>query len=123
MLKLDYLFYRPSCIIRCDLTDRKLCNNKCTRCIHKSNIAMQNYKQLNYLSHLMRVRSCSYEPGLVGSSLSGTNYFCVYYIYLIFLLVYRGEFARILYGKYICYKTGLTVFMWQRKIVNYEYLW
>ena len=31
-------------------------------------------------------------------------------------------FARILCGKYICRKTGLPVFMWQTKIVNYEYL-
>ena len=31
-------------------------------------------------------------------------------------------FARILCGKYICRKTSLPVFMWQTKIVNYEYL-
>ena len=31
-------------------------------------------------------------------------------------------FARILCGKYICQKTSLPVFMWQTKIVNYEYL-
>ena len=31
-------------------------------------------------------------------------------------------FARILCGKYSCRKTSLPVFMWQTKIVNYEYL-
>ena len=31
-------------------------------------------------------------------------------------------FALILCGKYICRKTSLAVFMWQTKIVNYEYL-
>ena len=39
-----------------------------------------------------------------------------------YLLVYMRTFARILCGKYICRKTGLPVFMWQTKIVNYEYL-
>ena len=39
-----------------------------------------------------------------------------------YLLVYMRTFARILCGKYICRKTSLPVFMWQTKIVNYEYL-
>ena len=39
-----------------------------------------------------------------------------------YLLVYMSTFARILCGKYICRKTSLPVFMWQTKIVNYEYL-
>ena len=39
-----------------------------------------------------------------------------------YLLVYMRTFARILGGKYICQKTSLPVFMWQTKIVNYEYL-
>ena len=39
-----------------------------------------------------------------------------------YLLVNMRTFARILCGKYICRKTSLSVFMWQTKIVNYEYL-
>ena len=39
-----------------------------------------------------------------------------------YLLVYMRTVARILCGKYICRKTSLPVFMWQTKIVNYEYL-
>ena len=39
-----------------------------------------------------------------------------------YLLLYTRIFARILCGKYICRKTSLPVFMWQTKIVNYEYL-
>ena len=45
-----------------------------------------------------------------------------------YLLVYMRTFTRISCGKYICLtriscrKTSLTVFMWQTKIVNYEYL-
>ena len=39
-----------------------------------------------------------------------------------YLLVYMRTFARILCDKYICRKTSLPVFMWQTKIVNYEYL-
>ena len=39
-----------------------------------------------------------------------------------YLLVYMRTFARILCGKRICRKTSLPVFMWQTKIVNYEYL-
>ena len=39
-----------------------------------------------------------------------------------YLLVYVRTFARILCGKYICRKTSLPVFMWQTKIVIYEYL-
>ena len=37
-----------------------------------------------------------------------------------YLLVYMRTFARILCGKYICRKTSLLVFMWQKKIVNYD---
>ena len=39
-----------------------------------------------------------------------------------YLLVYMRTFARISCGKYICRKTSQPVFMWQTKIVNYEYL-
>ena len=39
-----------------------------------------------------------------------------------YLLLYTRTFARILCGKHICRKTSLPVFMWQTKIVNYEYL-
>ena len=39
-----------------------------------------------------------------------------------YLLVYMRTFARILCGKCICRETSLPAFMWQSKIVNYEYL-
>ena len=63
------------------------------------------------------VRSNLLKPRLHEQFLCG-NFLCDEF----YLLVYTRTFARILCGKYICRKTSLSVFMWQTKIVNYEYL-